>query len=101
MTTVPPSPQQAAEVPKDKSVGAALALTFFFGPFGMLYTTVGWAILMIVVAVVVALFTIGFGLIVIWPISMIWAAVSASKQHQQFEMWKVSRLSGRPGSGAF
>jgi hypothetical protein len=26
------------KMPRDKSVGAALVLTFFFGPFGLLYS---------------------------------------------------------------
>lgn len=76
----------------DKSVGAAIALTCFFGPFGLFYTSMMAAFIMLGLTIIVGLFTLGFGLIVIWPASLIWAVVDASRMHQQFEMWKVSQL---------
>jgi hypothetical protein len=78
----------------DKSVGAALVLTFFFGPFGLFYVTVKGAVIMILLSVVVALVTVGFGLFLLWPIVMVWAAVAASRMHQEFEIWKVQQLAG-------
>lgn len=60
-----------------KSAGTALLLTFFFGPLGMLYSTIPGAIIMILLSVPLALFTLGFSLLITWPICMIWAAVAA------------------------
>ena len=75
-----------------KSVAVALLLTFFFGPFGMLYSTISGAIVMLLVSfigsILVSLVTFGFGLFVFWPVcwvvSMIWgcAAVSNTRPGQ-------------------
>lgn len=92
--------QPTAGPPTDKSVGAALVLTFFFGPLGLFYIHVLGAIIATVVAVVISVLTLGFGLILVWPVCMVWSAVTASKQHQQFEAWKISRLSGGAPQGA-
>lgn len=56
-----------------KNVGLALGLALFFGPLGMLYATVPGGLIMIVVSLVVALFTAGFGLILTWPVCIVWA----------------------------
>jgi hypothetical protein len=93
----PPAPASAAP-PLDKSVGAALVLTFFFGPLGLFYITTVGAVVMTIVAIIVAIITVGFGLLLIWPITMVWSAVVASRQHQEFETWKIGRLtSGSAG----
>jgi len=62
-----------------KSVFVAFLLTFLFGPLGMLYTTVPGALVMLVLSVLVAIFTLGVGLLITWPICIIWACVAASK----------------------
>jgi len=61
-----------------KSVALAAVLGFFFGPLGMLYSTVVGAAVMFVVCTFVGFITFGFGLVLMWPICAIWAAVSAS-----------------------
>jgi hypothetical protein len=81
--------------PVDKSVGAALVLTFFFGPIGMFYASIVGALVMIVLALAVGLLTFGFGLLVIWPATMIWAAVAAGHKHQEYEEWKITQLGAR------
>jgi hypothetical protein len=81
-----------APAPADKSVGAALALTFFFGPIGLFYINVVGAIIMIVVSVVALPLTIGLAALIIWPICMIWSAVTAGRQHQSFEEWKIGQM---------
>ena len=43
-----------------KSVGIAIALSLFFGPLGMFYSTVLGAIVMIIVNLIVGLLTFGF-----------------------------------------
>lgn len=66
-----------------KSVGVAILLTFFFGPLGMLYSTVSGALIMIVVSVVLGFFTLGFSLFLTWPISIAWGAMAASSHNQR------------------
>lgn len=59
-----------------KSVGIGLLLTFLFGPIGMLYATVWGGLLMMVVNLVVGIATFGIGLVITWPIQLIWVALS-------------------------
>jgi hypothetical protein len=99
MTDPHPSAAAGGAPPVDKSVGAALVLTFFFGPLGLFYITVPGALILTVVAIVVAFLTLGLGLIFIWVIAMVWSAVVASRQHQEFEAWKIGRLAGGPHGG--
>jgi hypothetical protein len=86
--------------PIDKSVGAALVLTFFFGPLGLFYINVRDALIVLILAIVVGIVTLGFGLLLLWPITMVWAAVTASKRHQEFEAWKIAKLTGGMNYGA-
>jgi hypothetical protein len=86
--------------PIDKSVGAALVLTFFFGPLGLFYINVRGAVIAIIVSLIVGLLTLGFGLLFVWPITMVWAAVTASTKHQKFEEWKIGKLAGGTSYGA-
>lgn len=37
--------------------------------------------------VAVAFFTLGIGLVYVWPITMIWAAAMASIQHTKHQVW--------------
>jgi len=61
-----------------KSVGISILLTILLGPLGMLYSTISGAIIMFIVSVIVTIGTAGIGLIITWPICIIWAAVAAS-----------------------
>ncbi|MGA9311731.1 MAG: hypothetical protein WBV74_15350 [Pseudonocardiaceae bacterium] len=97
---VPNAAQPTAGSPIDKSVGAALVLTFFFGPLGLFYINVRGAVIAIIVSLIVGLLTLGFGLLFVWPITMVWAAVTASKKHQKFEEWKIGKLAGGANYGA-
>ena len=67
----------------EKSVGISLLLTFLFGPLGMLYSTVVGGLIMIVVTFLVGLFTLGLGLIITWPICLIWGAMAVSSHNQR------------------
>jgi hypothetical protein len=80
-----PVPNQAP--PTDKSVGVAFLLTFFFGPLGMFYTDVIPALLMVLVAIVVGIITLGLALPFVWIVAIICACVSASNQHTRFSTW--------------
>lgn len=64
-----------------KSVGVALVLTFFFGPFGMLYSTVAGGLIMLGITVVLAVATLGLSMVllpVFLVIEMVWAAIAAN-----------------------
>jgi hypothetical protein len=69
---------QVTVVSNEKSVGVALLLTFFFGPLGMLYSTVVGALVMMGLGFVLGILTLGLWFLVAWPIQMVWAAVAAS-----------------------
>ena len=64
-----------------KSVLLSLVLTFFFGPFGMLYSTVLGAVVMLVLYLAIGIPTLGWGLAVLHPIAMIWGAVAANNSN--------------------
>jgi len=66
-------PQIPVYVPQ-KSIILSLVLTFFFGPLGMLYSTVIGALIMLVAYVVIGILTLGWGIAVLHPIAMIWGA---------------------------
>jgi hypothetical protein len=83
--------------PKDRSVAAALVLTFFFGPLGLLYVSVIGGLVMLVVAIVVFFLTLGFGDIFVWAACMVWGAVAASNQHAAYQAWLIGTAAQRLG----
>ena len=74
--------KQVVVVTPTKSVGIAILLTILFGPLGMFYSTVKGAIIMIVVSVILAVVTLGLGLLITWPASIIWGAVAANNHNK-------------------
>ena len=74
--------RQTVIVKAEKSMGVTILLTILFGPLGMLYSTITGAIVMIIVNVVVAIVTLGFGLLITWPVCIIWAAVATNKYNK-------------------
>ena len=66
-----------------KSVGISIALTLFFGPLGMFYSTIIGAITMSIITLIVGIFTMGIGLIIIWPINVIWAAIATNSYNKK------------------
>jgi hypothetical protein len=65
-----------------KSVGLAVFLAFIFGPLGMLYATVGGALVMLAVDLLVGIATLGLGLIVTTPIAAVWAGLAAASHNK-------------------
>jgi hypothetical protein len=61
-----------------KSVGTALILAFLFGPLGLLYASVTGGIVMFIITLVVAIPTLGFGLLLTVPACMVWAAIATN-----------------------
>jgi hypothetical protein len=78
-----PSPPPTVIVASTKSVALSLVFTFFFGPLGMLYSTIWGALVMIVLSVPAFFLTFGHGAFLIWPISMIWGAWAAHRYNQR------------------
>jgi hypothetical protein len=64
-----------------KSLGAALALTFFFGPLGLFYASVTGGVVMLIVSILFAVLTYGISILVTVPVCMIWAAVAVSNHN--------------------
>ncbi len=60
-----------------KSPGIAILLTILFGLIGMFYSTMGGAIVMLLLSLIVVVFTFGLGLLITWPICILWAALAA------------------------
>lgn len=79
----PMMPVMPIVVAPQKSVGLSLVLTFLFGPLGMFYSTVGGALAMLVITFIVSALTFGIGLIITWPVCMIWGAMAASQYNQR------------------
>ena len=65
-------------VAQAKRLVLAIILALFFGPLGLLYSTVKGGVIMFFVNIVVGLFTFGVGLFITWPIGVIWAAMATN-----------------------
>jgi len=61
-----------------KSMLVAFLLTFFFGPLGLLYSSVAGGIILIIIGIPIGIITFGFGLIFVWIASIIWAIIATS-----------------------
>ena len=68
-------------MPNRKSVILALVLTFFFGPIGMLYSTLIGAIVMAVLYIAIGIPTLGWALTVLHPIAIVWGVWAAHNQN--------------------
>lgn len=66
----------------EKSMLAAILLSLFFGPLGLLYASVTGGIVMLIISIVVGLFTLGVGLFITFPICIIWAVVATNKYNE-------------------
>jgi hypothetical protein len=75
--------RQVVVVSATKSMGVSILLTVLFGPLGMLYSTIPGAIIMIICGMVLGVITLGFGLLLVWPIAIIWGAVATSSHNRK------------------
>ena len=80
-----------------KSPVLAFILTFFFGPIGMLYSTVVGGLVMFVVGLVVVPLTFGLALPFLWPIQLVWAVVAANNANNG----GGGNANAGPGAGGF
>jgi hypothetical protein len=65
-----------------KSTLLALILCLFLGPFGMLYSTITGAIVMLVLYIAIGIPTLGWGIAALHPIAIIWGVWAAHKANQ-------------------
>lgn len=66
-----------------KSQGIGIILTLLFGSLGLFYASIIGAIIMIVVEIAVAIFTLGFGLIVTHLICAVWSLIAVSSYNKK------------------
>jgi len=66
-----------------KSTGVAFILSFFFGPLGLLYASVTGGLIMLAISIPVAIFTLGFGLIVTNIICVVWAIIAVNNHNNK------------------
>ena len=71
-----------------KSIGKAIALSVFFGPFGVIYATFGtrqyrWAFAWLVGSVML-MFAIGLRLAVVIAVSVSWSVLAVRSHNRQF-----------------
>jgi len=78
-----PAQQTIIIMGKPKSVAVAFVLTFLFGPLGLLYSSVIGGIVMILLGGFVGFITLGFGLLFVWPVCIIWAVVAANMTNKK------------------
>ena len=76
-------PVQQVVVTPTKSMGLAILLTVLFGPLGMLYVTIPGAITMGILGGIILILTFGFGIFLVWPICVIWAAIATSSYNKK------------------
>jgi hypothetical protein len=65
-----------------KSVVLSIILTVLLGPLGVFYSTVPGGIIMVIAALIIGFVTLGFGLPLIWIISIIWGAVAVTQYNE-------------------
>lgn len=77
------TPVPVVVVNERKSVGLAIVLAFLFGPLGIAYASVGGAIAMCLLTLFLMVPTMGLGLFLAWPASMLWAAYAATEHNRR------------------
>ncbi len=69
--------------PQQKSMAAALILTFLFGPLGLFYASVTGGVVMLIITLVIAIPTFGFGWWLTMPACMIWGAIATNQYNER------------------
>jgi hypothetical protein len=69
-------------IKQEKSIGLAMLLAFLFGPLGLLYVSIVGGILMLIISIVVAILTFGLGLLITWPLCIVWGGLAAARYNE-------------------
>lgn len=78
--TAPAAPT-AAPPQRRKDLALAVALCFFFGPLGLLYSAPVGAIVLALAAVPICLISFGLGLIGVYLFAIVWAVWAVQKHN--------------------
>lgn len=80
--TAPAAPPAAPPQPR-KDLGLAVALCFFFGPLGLLYSSPVGAIVLTLAAVPICVVSFGLGLIGVYLFAILWAVYAVQKHNDR------------------
>ncbi|RPI18843.1 MAG: FHA domain-containing protein [Ignavibacteriae bacterium] len=69
-----------------KSVGVAITLAIFFGPLGMLYSTITGGLVMLGVSLLLGILTFGFSFFFTHPVCVVWAALAADAENKKINV---------------
>ncbi|HSU15935.1 hypothetical protein [Longimicrobium sp.] len=76
---VPDFPTDHPHPPREPvQVRTAVLLALFFGPLGLMYTSIGAGLFMLFLMVVLGLFTVGMGILPVWGLCVAWAYLAAT-----------------------
>ena len=78
-----PAPPRIIVAEFPKSLGLGLLLTFIFGPLGMFYCSICGAIVMCLVAAVMLFLTFGLGLLLVWPVCLVWTYLAVKRYNKK------------------
>lgn len=65
-----------------KSAGVAFLLSFLFGPLGLFYASVTGGLVMLALSIIIGIITLGFGLVLTWIGSIVWAMIAVNKYNE-------------------
>lgn len=76
-------PKKIVVVTSQKSLVASILLTLFFGPLGLFYSSVTGGVVMLILSIIVSIFTLGFGLLITFPICIIWGVIATNQYNSK------------------
>ena len=82
-------------VTQQKSMGAALILTFLFGPLGLFYASIIGGIVMLILTVIIGILTLGVGFFFGWFVSIIWAAIAVNGHNKRALMGAAGGIASK------
>jgi hypothetical protein len=86
MMMVPVRPvmmMQPMQPMQEKSMAASILLSFFFGPFGMFYSTIPGALVMLFAGGAFDLLTMGIGVLLTWPGCILWSTLATNSHNNK------------------
>jgi tRNA_anti-like len=81
-----PPPTYALDNPPTKSIALALVLAAFFGPFGLLYSSPVWAIILLILSIPIGVATFGIGLAVVWFVGLFISIIGAQAHNDRLRL---------------
>lgn len=78
MVPVQPVAMVPVQPMQEKSMALAIVLSAFFGPLGMLYSTISGALIMLFAGGFFDVITLGIGVLLTWPGGILWSALATN-----------------------